>query len=129
MNQETAITLRVEPSFDDHLEVFVEIQAAGGEGRLTVIREGFRDPRKVKCRLSGKDADHIRRLLDGLCISGVSPAMMGLDGTTYSLRVNSYPVMLELAWWVSPPTSWVGVTALVDALRALAGECTDITDR
>ena len=33
MNQETAITLRVEPSFDDHLEVFVEIQAAGGSVR------------------------------------------------------------------------------------------------
>ena len=122
MNQKTAITLRIEPSFDDHQEVFVEIQAAGGEGRMTVTREGFRSPRKVERQLSGKEVAHIRRLLDGLCLRGVSPAMIGLDGTTYSLQIDSYPLALELRWWVTPPSSWVGVSALAEALRALGGE-------
>ncbi len=123
MNQETAITLRVEPSFDDHREVFVEIQSAGEGGYMTVTHDGFRSPRKVERQLSGKEVACIRRLIDGLHIHGVSPAMMGLDGITYSLQIYSYPIALELRWWITPPASWTGVSALVDALRALGEEC------
>lgn len=119
----TTIKLRVEPSFEEHFEVIVELRSTGDSGRVKVIRKWSRDPRTTKRDLPPQEADRIRQLLEGLCISGVSPEMMGLDSTTYSLLIESYPLSLELGWWSSPPSSWVGVSVLVDALCALGEGC------
>ncbi len=131
MDWGTTIRLRVEPSFEEHFEVIVELRSAGDGGRVKVIRKWSRAPRTTKRDLSPQEADRIRHLLDGLRISGVFSAMMGLDGTTYSLLIESYPFATELKlnWWGDPPSSWVGVSALAEALRALGEGCTGPLER
>ena len=125
MAQEAILTLRVEPSFSEPFEVSVELHSTDDGGRLTATNKGYGALQPQERDLSGDEAEHIRQLLDGLRIRGVSPAAMGLDGTSYCLRIASYPLALELRWWEEPPRSWGGVVDIVRTLTDLRLRCRD----
>jgi hypothetical protein len=121
------IKLNVAPSMAVGLEVRI-VSASGRRGHenLTLFaRTGFPMSDVIdqwELEIPAADARALWAILRDFAVEGEQPeSMMGLDGTSYGLTINTHDLKQSISWWQYPPEEWRGPKRLVSKLIRLAG--------
>lgn len=127
------ISLECRPSFEGGWEVQLERRASEPwrvRVRLGHPQDGLSahphyDPETGTAQwerpLSPAGVAEIARLLKGTTVPLAPEFAMGLDGTTWELRIEYGWNRVHLAWWPELPRAWQSLRPLLDFLVSLTG--------
>lgn len=76
------------------------------------------EPESPGIDLPPQEMHHLVSLLQRLRITSFAPAKEGLDGVTYSLRIQHGVDSVELCWWCDFPKGWGGLRPIQKRLEA-----------
>lgn len=75
-------------------------------------------PKQPAIDLPPEEVDHLVSLLQRLRITPFVPVLDGLDGVTYSLRIQHGINSAEFCWWCDLPKGWGGLRPIQKRLEA-----------
>lgn len=113
----------VDPSFQPSYALSVDYE--NGQARLQFgaqhrpweeRSEDAQQPPSID--LPPEEVHHLLSLLLRLRITPFAPAKEGLDGVTYSLRIQHGVDSAEFCWWCDLPKGWGGLRPLQKQLEA-----------
>lgn len=76
----------------------------------------------MKQKVSTDDVSHLLAKLSGLRIPPVPDGIMGLDGTTYTLRIVQMFNAASYTWWEASPKGWEGLEEVAQRMIGLSHE-------
>jgi hypothetical protein len=118
------IRLNANGSWAQGLEVrvFSATKSDGDEHLTMEVRSGFLLEGEPSMRKLGpEEAKALWDVLNEFEFRSAESSAIGLDGTTYALRILTEQIDAGFDWWEAMPSEWAGPRRLVSQLLRLAG--------
>jgi hypothetical protein len=108
-----SITYDVEPSFDEHQRLRVEIAWVDRRGKFMLdVKKGLQQNRRLWFD-ANEDIDNILRDSAALQLPVSAEGPIGLDGTVFHFTIGSTP-SVTFSWWMDMPSEWTALQSIVD---------------
>lgn len=134
------VSVEVRPSFESHIRYVVreaeasqfEVMYEGPPWRTSASPDDVATPwmaagdRRARVVVSSPALSALFKELASLKVPAAPrPGTMGLDGTTFELTIEDWPISVTYEWWQNAPGSWKPLEEIMEKLISIANDVLD----